>query len=212
MVRHHLLTPFSGEDAEITLDDWLPCLQRAAEWAEEEKLMQLAGYLHGRAQQEWDLLLEVDKRNYSQAVQALQGKLEPVNKTLAAQDFRHISQTDHESVADFIRHLEHTFKVTYGQDSMSQETRNVLLHGQLQDGLRYEIMKAPAVSGAQSYPELCLTSRNEKKRLLELKKRLQYRQPSAPTFRPARATNAPNGTSGRRTLDAQPPPIPSEGE
>ena len=73
--------------------------------------MQLAGYLRGRARQEWDLLLEADKRSYTRAVQALQGKLEPVNKTLAAQDFCHISQTDHESVADFIRHLEHTFKV-----------------------------------------------------------------------------------------------------
>ena len=41
---------------------------------------------------------------------------------------------------------------------MSQETGNVLLHGQLQDGLRYEIMKAPAVSGVQSYNELCLAS------------------------------------------------------
>ena len=108
---------FTGEDAEITMDDWLSLLQRATEWngwAEEEKLMQLAGYLRGRARQEWDLLLEVDKRNYTRAVQALQGKLEPVNKMLAAQDFCHISQTDHESVADFIRHLEHTFKVTYG--------------------------------------------------------------------------------------------------
>ena len=97
------------------------------------------------------------------------------NKALAAQDFRHICQGDNESVADFIRRMEHTFKVAYGRDSMSQETRNALLHGQLQDGLRYEIMKAPAVSGAQTYSELCLASRNEEKRLLELKKRLQYR-------------------------------------
>ena len=94
---------------------------------------------------------------------------------------------------------------------MSQETRNALLHGQLQDELRYEIMKAPAVSGALSYPELCLASQNEEKRLLELKRRLQYHQPSAPTFRPARATNASNGTSGRRIRDAQPPPDPQKG-
>ena len=55
---------FTGEDAEITMDDWLSSLRRAAEWnswAEEEKLMQLAGYLRGRARQEWDLLLEVDR-------------------------------------------------------------------------------------------------------------------------------------------------------
>ena len=65
---------------------------------------------------------------------------------------------------------------------MSQETGNVLLHGQLQDGLRYEIMKAPAVSGVQSYNELCLALQNEKKQLLEQKKRLQYPQHSTPHF------------------------------
>ena len=48
---------------------------------------------------------------------------------------------------------------------MSQETRNALLHGQLQDGLRYEVMEPSAVSGAQTYSELCLASRNEEKRL-----------------------------------------------
>ena len=63
----------------------------------------------------------------------------------------------------------------------------------------------------QSYPELCLASQNEEKQLLELKKRLQYRQPSTPTFRPPRATNASNGISGRRTCDAQPPPDPQKG-
>ena len=109
--------PFNGEDSETTLDDWLPSLQRAAEWngwAEEKKLMQLAGYLRGRARQEWDLLLDTEKESYPRAVRALQGKLEPANKILAAQDFRHISQGDLESVADFIRRLEHTFKIAYG--------------------------------------------------------------------------------------------------
>ena len=32
-------------------------------------------------------------------------------------------------------------------------------------------MKASAVSGAQSYKELCLAARNEEKRLAELRKR-----------------------------------------
>ena len=73
---------------------------------------------------------------------------------------------------------------------MPQETRNTLLHRQLQDGLRYEIMKAPAVSGAQNYPELCLASRNEEKRLLELKKRQQYRQTNIPPVRPTRTPNS----------------------
>ena len=54
--------------------------------------MQLAGYLCGRARQEWNLLLETEKESYLRAVQALQGKFEPANKILAAQDFRHISK------------------------------------------------------------------------------------------------------------------------
>jgi len=41
--------------------------------------------------------------------------------------------------------------VAYGQDQMSLETRETLLHSQFQEGLRYSLMKAPAVSGAQTY-------------------------------------------------------------
>lgn len=37
---------------------------------------------------------------------------------------------------------------------MSTETQDMLLHGQLQEGLCYELMKASAVSGAQNYKEL----------------------------------------------------------
>ena len=61
---------------------------------------------------------------------------------------------------------------------MSDKTRGTLLHGQLQEGLRYDIMKAPAVSGSHGYKELCLASRNEEKRLAELAKRRQYSKPS----------------------------------
>ena len=58
---------------------------------------------------------------------------------------------------------------------MSDETRDTLLHSQLQ-GLRYELMKAPAVSGSHSYHELCLAARNEEKRVAELAKRRQYQK------------------------------------
>jgi len=112
--------------------------------------MQLGGHLCGRARQKWDLLTDEEKATYSQAIQALKGKMEPANKALAAQDFRHISQGDQESVAELIRRLERTFKVVYGRDSMLQETHYALLHGQLQDALKHEIMKAPTVSGAQN--------------------------------------------------------------
>ena len=66
---------------------------------------------------------------------------------------------------------------------MSAETRDTLLHGQLQDGL-LEIMNVPAVSGSRSYKELCLAARNEEKRLAELCKRRHYQQPTKDVSKP----------------------------
>ena len=57
---------------------------------------------------------------------------------------------------------------------MLRETRAALLFGQMQNGLKDELMAAPAISGAQNYDQLCLSARNEEKRLLELKKRQAY--------------------------------------
>ena len=94
-------------------------------------------------------------------------------------------------MSELIRRLERTFKVAYGKDSMSQETHSALLHGQLQDALKHEIMKAPAVSRAQNYAALCMASRNEEKWLLELRKRQQYRQPSSSSSRPTRHSFSP---------------------
>lgn len=75
---------------------------------------------------------------------------------------------------------------------MSQETRDTLLHGQLQEGLKYELMRGPAVSGAQTYKELCLAAKNEEKRLAELKKRQKYLKPQTPApTRPTRRTYDP---------------------
>ena len=107
----------------------------------------------------------------------MRSRLDPSSRALAAQDFRHASQQGGESVADFIRRLEQLFKLAYGRDGMSDETRGTVLHGQLQEGLRYDIMKAPAVAGSHGYKELCLASRNEEKRLAELAKRRQYWEP-----------------------------------
>jgi len=61
-------------------------------WTEEEKLLQLAGYLRGRARQEWVLLAEDSKKCYSTAIESLRNRLE-----------------------DFICRLEHTFKLAYGR-------------------------------------------------------------------------------------------------
>ena len=57
---------------------------------------------------------------------------------------------------------------------MMEDTQQTLLYGQLQEGLRYTLMKSPAVSGARSYQELCVAARNEEQRLNGLSKRQQY--------------------------------------
>ena len=202
---------FTGENVEMRLDDWLPSLERAQawnDWTGEEMLLQLAGHLCGQALQEWSLLSSSEKASYAEAVKALKMRLDPGSRALAAQDFRHTSQGDQERVADFIRRLERTFYVAYGREGMSTETRNTLLHGQLQDALKHELMQALAVSGAQSYQELCLAARNEEKRLTELKKRQQYmrgtphqqqpkRMNDRPPAKPSGAT--PSGRDGTNT-------------
>ena len=93
---------------------------------------------------------------------------------MAAQDFRHAAQEDQEKVSDFIQRLERLFKLAYGHDGISVETRNTLLYGQMQEGLKHKIMESPAVSGTTDYQNLCLAAKAEEKRLAELNKRRQY--------------------------------------
>ena len=116
---------------------------------------------------EWNLL-EPDKATYETVKQALQAHLDPGGRSPAAQDFRHMSQQETESVSDFIQRLERIFQIAYGRDQMLKET-----HSQLQEGLRDKLIRSPTVSGAQTYLELCLTAKNEEKRLASLKKRQQ---------------------------------------
>lgn len=90
-----------------------------------------AGHLRGRALQEWDLLSEGDRATLDAAVHALHERLDPGGKAMAAQNFRHCSQSENEPVSDFIRRLERSFHLAYGHDKMLAETRDALLHGQL---------------------------------------------------------------------------------
>ena len=178
---------FTGEDNEIRFDDWLPTLERAATWNDwtEDEVIQLAGYLRGRALQEWNVITTTNCTMYQSAVVALRTRLDPGNKTLAALDFRHIIQKETESVSDFIRRLEQMFQITFGHDPMSAETKDVLLYGKLQDGLRIDLVsKAPAISGAQSYQELCIA---EGRHLAELKRKKQYAQGESKQFQPSRS-------------------------
>ena len=64
---------------------------------------------------------------------------------------------------------------------MSVESRDALLYSQLQEGLKYELMKVSAVSGAGTYKELCIAAKNEEKRLTGLKKHEQYRREKTDT-------------------------------
>ena len=162
-----------------TFEDWLPALQRAAEWnrwSDQETLIQLAGHLRGRALQEWTLLRNAEEESLPMAIDALRSRLDPGSKVVAAQDFRHAAQREGEPVADYIRRLEQLFRRAYGHEGMSDETRDTLMHSQLQEGLSYTLMKAPAVSGSRVYQELCFAARNEEKRLTELAKRREYRR------------------------------------
>ena len=165
---------FSGEDTGVSFDDWLPSLSRVAEWygwSGEESLLQLAGYLHGKAFHEWNLLSQEEKSSYADAVKNLRARLGIGARVYAAQNFRRSLQEENESVSSFIQRLERAFVVAYGRDDLTQETKHTLLHSQLQEGLRFAIMKSPAVSGAQSYQDLVLAAKNEEKRQFQLRKR-----------------------------------------
>ena len=94
---------------------------------------------------------------------------------MAAQDFRHAMQKDAEVVADFTRRLERTFRIAYGNDRLSVETREAFLYSQLQEGLCTDLMQNPSVSGALTYKTLCIAARNEEQRMEEMKKRRNYR-------------------------------------
>ena len=60
----------------------------------EENLLQFAGYLRGRALQEWNLITAEEKTTFADATSAIQACLDPGSKTLAVQDFpRHKSQS-----------------------------------------------------------------------------------------------------------------------
>ncbi len=114
-------------------------------------------------------------------MKALRGRLDPGSKATAAQDFRHTSQGEGESVSDFIRRIEKMFQLAYGGDGMQPETRGTLLYGQLQEGLHHNLMEGPAVSGTVNYQVLCVAAKMNSGR--RLKRRLYQR--STTPFRPS---------------------------
>ena len=170
---------FTGEQLDCRFEDWLPTLERGADWnrwSSEEKLMQLAGHLRGKALQEWNLMSASDKATFQSATSELSKRLDPGGRVLSVQDFRHSVQRDSESVADFLRRLERNFQLAYGRDDLKPETRETMLYSQLHEGLLLSLLKSPSVSGSQSYKELCVAAKQEEKRLADIQRRERYRQ------------------------------------
>ena len=96
---------FTGESSDVLWEDWLPTLERTAtwnNWTENEKLLQLAGHLRGKAAQEWALLSTADKSTFASATRALGSRLDRGGKALDAKKICHTVQQSSEAVADFI--------------------------------------------------------------------------------------------------------------
>ena len=123
---------------------------------------------------EWNLLTEEEKSSFAAATEALHNKLNPHICILAAQEFRYAVQYDDQSVADYIRRLELAYLKAYCE-KMSNETCNALVFGQLQEVLKYALVRA--VSGTQGYQQLCTAARNEERKLMESGRRCQNPRP-----------------------------------
>jgi len=61
------------------------------------------------------------------------------------------------------------FQTAFGHENLLAETRDMLLYGQIQEGLSYTLMESPSVSGSHNYKELCAAAKKEEKRLAKLK-------------------------------------------
>lgn len=141
---------------------------------------------------------------FQNAVDALRSTMDPQNRVTAATDFRHASLEKGESVADDIRRIKRLFHIAHGGDSLTSETRGTILQGQLHGGLRYDVVKSPAVSGAQSYQELCLAARQEEKRVAELNCRQLYTRSTTPT-QPNKRKQIERSQGGSQQLVRRPP-------
>ena len=145
-------------------------------------------------------LEEEEKATFTRAIQVLKEALGPGSKILAAQDFRYTTQEETESVSSFVRRLKRTFRVAY---KLSAETKAAFLYGQLQEGLKHNLMNSPNVSGALTYKELVMAAKNEERRQSELKKRRQYQNPpKATTSSTATTKTSPASAS---TNQSKPP-------
>jgi len=196
---------YTGSDIELRFDDWLPTLERTAQWnnwSDYEKLMQLAGHLRGKAAHEYSLLSTEEKHLFSTAVKALQIRLDPGSCALAAQDF---VQWDKESVSDYITRLEQSFQIAYGREHLSVETTDGFLFSQLQAGLKLTLIESPAVPGSTSYKQLCVTAKQEEKRQRELRRLRQQQERQGRTQNSRQISGYCNSSRPTNSVDTRPP-------
>ena len=101
--------------------------------------------------------------------------------------------------------MEHIYQIAFGRENLSAETRDMLLYGQLQEGLSYSLIESPSVSSAQNYRELSIATKKEERRLAELKKKQQYLKTEKPpesltkrSFQRNYNSNQKSGGSGNK--------------
>ena len=118
-------------------------MERAATWngwTEQERLLQLAGHLRVGPYRSGAYYRMPTSRRW-----LVPWRPFVVGWNLAAMlgalEFKHRAQQPKEGVCDFITRMEKAFREAYGREPMSKETRDALLFAQLQDGLRYELVR-----------------------------------------------------------------------
>ena len=72
--------------------------------------MQLAGNLHGKALQEWNLCSGEERSSHENAIHALCKRFYLHNCVLGAHELCHTTQADGESVTEYIRRIERIFR------------------------------------------------------------------------------------------------------
>ena len=115
-------------------------------------------------------MVERYKASFRAVVMVLRARMNSGSQAVAMQDFKHLLQQTVVLVTEFIFWLEKTFRQAYGHEQMSKQTRSTLLYGQLNKGLKYNLIKAPAVSGTLEYQQLCIAAWNEERHQSELVK------------------------------------------
>ena len=89
-----------------------------------------------------------------------------------------------------------------GSESDHSDTRSAFLYGQMQEGLKQNLMNTPNVSGALTYRELVMAAKNEERRQSEMKKRRQYRNlPKTHAALAIKKTMPPSSNSSQPNLE-----------